>query len=87
VTGPGSTSLLEFVPGEAGSTLRVLEIGTDPQAGASAVELANRSGGPVVSLSRSSRMIATARLARATDRRLTFRRQLPLEAGWPPGGP
>ena len=79
--------LLELVPIQRSSGLRLLEIGTDPDAGTSAAELADLSGGLVVSLSRSSQIIAKARAASSDNPRLSFHRQLPLGAGYPAGQP
>lgn len=87
VRSPLLAALLRLLPSGAGGGWRALEIGTDPQAGASAAELADRSGGPVVSVSRSSHVIARARLARATHPQLSFHRQIPLAAGWPAAAP
>jgi len=78
--------LLQFTPIESGSGLRVLEIGTDPQGGGTAVALADRAGGSVVSISQSSVVVSRARAAHAADGRLVFRRAS-YAAGWPPGGP
>ena len=83
---PALAALLQLTPIKPGSGLRILELDTDWQAGASAVELADRCGGSVVSLSHASRAVSRARAAHATDRRVQFRRQ-PLAEGWPAGGP
>lgn len=78
--------LLELAPIRPGARLRVLEVGTDPQGGASAADLAVRAGGSVVSLSTATRVTGAARSAHPQYGRLTFRAG-PLAAGWPPGGP
>jgi len=77
--------LLQLTPIESDSGLRVLEIGTDPQDGGSAVELADRAGGSVISISQSPMVVSRARAAHAADARLVFRRSS-FVAGWPPGG-
>lgn len=84
---PLLAALLRLLPAGAGGGWRALEIGTDPQAGASAAELADRSGGSVVSVSQSSQVIARAWFARATHPQLSFHRQIPLAAGWPAAAP
>jgi len=66
--------LLRLTPIESDSGLRVLEIGTDPQDGASAAALADRAGGSVVSISQSSVVVSRARAAHTVDGRLVFRR-------------
>lgn len=78
--------LAPLMPMEPDAGLRVLEIGTDRKGGASAVELANRAGGSVVSISQSSAAVSRARAARAADGRLEFRRAS-FTAGWPRGAP
>lgn len=83
---PALAALLQLTPIEPESGLRILELDTDWQAGASAVELADRCGGSVVSLSHSSRAVSRARAAHAADGRVQFRRHS-LTGGWPAGGP
>lgn len=82
---PALSDLLRLMP--AGSQrLRVLEIETEPQGGASAALLADRLGATVVSVSQSPSVISTARATNANDDRLQFRR-ITLTAGWPLSAP
>ena len=84
---PQLAALLRLLPAGTEPGWRALEIGTDPKAGASAAELADRCGGSVVSVSQSSHVIARARLAHTTYPQLSFHRQHPLAAGWPAAAP
>ena len=83
---PALAALLQLVPIRPGSRLRVLELDTDAQRGASAIELADWCGGPVVSLSPSPGTVHQARTANRNESRVQFRRQ-PLASGWPPAAP
>lgn len=83
---PALDDLLRLAPVQPDAGLRVLELDTDPDTGASAAALATRTGGKVISLSQSTRTIGSARAAHAHDDRLEFRYQT-LAAGWPPGAP
>lgn len=83
---PVLAALLHLVPIQSSGRLRVLELDTDWQYGASAIELANRCGGPVVSLSHSAHAIHRARTAHPGESRVQFRRH-PLADGWPPDAP
>jgi Protein-L-isoaspartate(D-aspartate) O-methyltransferase (PCMT) len=79
--------LLRLAPIEPGAGLRILELDTDTQGGASAAELAVRAEGSVVSVSTATRVTGAARAAHGprTDR-LTFHAGS-LAAGWPDRAP
>ena len=78
--------LLQLAPVDPSAELRVLELDTDPEHGASAAELAARAGGSVVSMSQSTRITGAARAAHQHDNRLKFHSGR-LTAGWPARAP
>ena len=80
-------AMLTLAQVKPGPNVRALEIGPGTRAGETTAALADRLGGSVVSISRSTRWIADARTAHADDHRLTFHRQLSLATGWPAGAP
>lgn len=78
--------LLQLAPVDPSAGLRVLELDTDPQHGASAADLAARAGGPVVSVSQSTRITSAARKAHQQHNQLTFHAGR-LTSGWPAQAP
>lgn len=78
--------LLRLAPVDPRAELRVLELDTDPEHGASAAELAARAGGSVVSVSQSTRVTSAARAAHQQHNQLTFHSGR-LTTGWPARAP